>query len=270
LRRLRLPLPADPPAFESPAACFLCHPERDRLDLGPWPRGGGALRVLGNAHPFADRTLLVAPHGTAHHAATPATLAPETLAELLRLPFDPSLLAEHGLDTLRVAAFMNVGRRAAQSKAHPHLQLVGFSPERGAIDESDATALAVDLEAAAAEERALPLTPECTAVVPRQPAFTGEVWLPLPADARASAAWRAAACGVARLASACTGGWSGDYNLVVRRDPPCLLRLLPRGLSERAGLEFAAPALLSTVVAASPRETALLWRAALETGRREA
>ena len=267
LRRLRLPLPPDPPPAEPAAACFLCHPERDRLDRGPWPREGGALRVLGNAHPFAERTLLLAPAGEAHHRATPASLAPELLAGLLRLPYDATFLAANGLDGHAVAAFVNVGRRAAQSKGHPHLQLVGFRSDRGPLDASDAAAIAADLAAAASEQRRLPLGDGAAAVIPRQPAMTGEAWLELPDAAASDTGWRQAAIATARLAAGCSAGWSGDYNLVFRLVAPRLLRVLPRGVSERAGLEFAAPALLTTVVAATARESGLLWRAALESGR---
>lgn len=266
LRRLRLPLPADPPPAEPAAGCFLCHPERDRFDRGPWPREGGALRVLGNAHPFAERTLLVAPAGETHHRATPASLAPDLLAELLRLPFDEQFLAAHELADHAVAAFVNVGRRAAQSKGHPHLQLVGFRQERGPLDASDAAAIGADLAAATSEARRLPLGDSGTAVVPRQPALTGEAWLELPEATATAAAWRPAAIAAARLAGACARGWSGDYNLVLRLSAPRLLRVLPRGISERAGLEFAAPALLASVVAATVRESVLLWQAALEAG----
>lgn len=268
LRRLKLPLPADPPVEGPPAACFLCHPERDRLDLGAWPSEDGALRVLGNAHPFADRALLVAPAGEAFHLATPATLPATTLAELLAVPFDAAFLARFELGALALAAFFNVGRRAAQSRRHPHLQLVAFDRARGPLAAGDVAALVADLGAADAEERALPLGGGVRAIVPRQPALTGEIWLPLPSDAVAGSgpALQQAATALSRVCAATVRGWSGDYNVVLRLEAPALVRVLPRGLSERAGLEFSAPALLGGVVAVTARESVLLWRGALDAG----
>ncbi|MSR45985.1 MAG: hypothetical protein EXS13_02790 [Planctomycetes bacterium] len=266
IRRLKLPLPADPPQDGPPAACFLCHPERDRLDFGPWPRSGGVLRVIGNANPFADRALLVAPPGEANHLATPTTLAVELLAQLLELPFDPGFAREFDLLASNVVAFLNVGRRAAQSRRHPHLQIVAFAASRGPLIESDAEAIRADLAAAAHEDRALALENGSIAVVPRQPSFTAEVWLPLPDRGAAPAAWVERAGALQALCAAGERALSGDYNLVVRASAPALIRLVPRGLSERAGLELAAPALLSGVVGTSLRESVLLWRGALGSG----
>lgn len=266
LRRLKLPLPADPPSEGPPAACFFCHPERDRLDLGPWPRPEGALRVIGNAHPFAERALLVAPPDEALHLATPATLPPATLAALLALPFAAAFHEAFDLAGRNVAAFVNVGRRAAQSRRHPHLQIVAFDRERGALVDGGAMAAAAlreDLAAASSEERTLPLADGAIALVPRRPSMTAEAWLALPDPAAPQDAWLAAARGLAQLCAAGAKAISGDYNLVWRLEPPALVRVVPRGLSERAGLELAAPALLSGVVATSTRESVLLWSSAL-------
>jgi hypothetical protein len=266
LRRLKLPLPADPPLEGPPAACFFCHPERDRLDLGPWPRPEGALRVIGNAHPFAERALLVAPPDEALHLKTPATLPAETLAALIALPFDAPFLEAFDLAGRNVAAFVNVGKRAAQSRRHPHLQVVAFDRERGALVDGGATAAAAlqdDLAAASAEERTLLLADGAVALVPRRPSKTAEAWLVLPDGSAPQDAWLAAARGLAKLCAAGEKAISGDYNLVWRLEAPALVRVVPRGLSERAGLELAAPALLSGVVATSTRESVLLWSSAL-------
>lgn len=264
LRRLKLPLPADPPSDGPPAACFLCHPERDRFDLGAWPREGGAQHVVGNAHPFAARALLVAPAGEAHHAATPATLAPERLAEWLAWPGSRDFAAAFGLDPATTVAFVNVGRRAAQSRRHPHLQVVSFAADAGALLDDDAAALIDDLATAPGEERRLALADGTHAVVPKRPSQSAELWLPLPAQGSAPHEWLRAATTLAALCRAGERSISGDYNLVWRTAAPALVRLVPRGLSERAGLELAAPALLAGVVALSVRESFLLWSAALE------
>ena len=183
LRRLKLPLPAEPPSDVPPAACFFCHPERDRFDRGAWPEGDGPLRVVGNAFSIADAALLLAPPDERLHLSTPADLDPALLAALLRAPFDADFAARFGLGGLELAAFFNVGVRGAQSRVHPHLQIVGFRSdalERGgaapapARDAADRAALADDLAAATREERALPLGPG-VAVVPRLPGATAEI-----------------------------------------------------------------------------------------------
>ncbi len=263
IRRLKLPLPADPPQDDPPAACFFCHPERDRLDLGPWPRPAGALRVIGNAHAVADRMVLVAPAGESVHAATPATLAVPLLADLLRAPLTEAFAEAFGFAPLQRVAFMNVGRRAAQSRRHPHLQVVGFRPERGPLAEADRTAIAVDICSALQEDRTIDLGTGLRGIIPSRPSMTAELWLPLPSPDAPEPAWLELANGVGRAAAAAARRLSGDLNLVLRLEEPALIRIIPRGLSERAGLELAAPALLSGVVATSVRESLLLWRTAI-------
>jgi len=270
LNRLKLPLPAEPPLDVPPAACFLCHPERDRFDRGAWPEGGGALRVVGNAFSIADAALLLAPPDERLHRATPADLDPALLAALLRAPFDADFAARFGLRGLELSAFVNVGVRGAQSRVHPHLQIVGFSGEAlaragaptPAERAADGAALADDLAAADGEERALPLD-EVVAVVPRRPGMTAELWIALPEEDAPPAAWSRAAAAVAAACRACVRGVSGSYNVVLRHDRPRLARLIPRGLSEPAGLELGSPARLDVVIATSVREATLLWRAAL-------
>ena len=264
LRRLKLPLPADPPSDGPPAACFLCHPERDRFDLGPCPRAGGGQHVVGNAHPFAARALLVAPAGEAHHLATPATLEPARLAEWLEWPGSGAFSAAFELAPGATAAFVNVGRGAAQSRRHPHLQVVSFDAAAGALLEDDPTEIADDLASAEVEGRQLALQDGVRVVVPKRPSQTAELWLPLPAQGSEPDAWQRAAHALATVCRAAERSISGNYNLVWRTAAPPLLRIVPRGLSERAGLELAAPALLAGVVAVSVRESFLLWAAALE------
>jgi hypothetical protein len=267
LRRLKLPLPAEPPLDVPPAACFLCHPERDRFDRGAWPGTDGTLRVVGNAFSFASTALLVAPPAERLHKATPAELGKELLAELLRAPFDPRFAQRFGLEGLTVAAFMNVGTRAAQSRLHPHLQVVGFQREAAsgvAPRDEGAGALVDDLAAARVEGRRLALGAG-GAVVPRQPAMTAELWIELPPPSAAESGWIAAAADLATACAACARGLSGSYNVVLRTAEPRLARVVPRGLSERAGLELSFPAVVGSVIAASVRETELLWSAALAT-----
>ena len=268
LQRLKLPLPAEPPQDVPPAACFLCHPERDRFDRGAWPEPDGSLRVVGNAFSIADAALLLAPPDERLHRATPADLEPELLAELLRAPSDASFLDRFGMSGLELSSFFNVGVRGAQSRLHPHLQVVGFRRDalaRIAASDADATdgaALADDLAAAAGEERALPLA-DGVAVVPRRPGMTAELWIALPEEAAPPAAWTRAAAAVAAACRACVRGVSGSYNVVLRHDRPRLARLIPRGLSEPAGLELGSPARLDVVIATSVREAFLLWRGVL-------
>lgn len=271
LRRLKLPLPAEPPSDVPPAACFFCHPERDRFDRGAWPESGGALRVVGNAFSIADAALLVAPPDERWHRATPAELDVALLAGMVRAPFDDAFVARFGLGGLELSAFLNVGVRGAQSRVHPHLQIVGFRSdalERGgaapapARDAADRAALADDLAAATREERALPLE-HGVAVVPRLPGATAEIWIALPGADAPREDWTRAAAAIAAACRACARGLSGSYNVVLRRDEPRLARVVPRGLSEPAGLELGSPSRIDVVVAASVRETVLLWRAAL-------
>jgi hypothetical protein len=266
LNRLKLPQPAEPPSDVPPAACFLCHPERDRFDRGAWPEGDGALRVVGNAFSIADAALLLAPPDERLHLATPAELDPALLAALLRAPFDAAFVARYGLGGLELSAFFNVGVRGAQSRVHPHLQVVGFPPRAaGAPDAemaADRAALAADLAAARDEERTVPLG-DGVAVVPRAPGMTAELWLPLPGAGAPDAEWTRAAAALGAACRACVRGLSGSYNVVLRLAEPRLARLIPRGLSEPAGLELGSPARLDVVIATSVREAALLWRAAL-------
>jgi hypothetical protein len=274
LRRVKLPLPAEPPKDVPPAACFLCHPERDRFDLGEWPRGG-TLRVVGNAHAFADRALLLAPHGESLHDATPTTLPVESLAALLRAPFDAEFRRAHSLDELALHAFVNVGVRAAQSRRHPHVQVVGFDRARASAGGAcaDAAAIAADLASARSEQRVVELAGaggRASLVVPRAPGMTAEVWVEVakttgraePRDGSSDASWLELARAVQLACAACERGLSGSYNLILRLDEPRLVRLVPRGLSERAGLELAAPSFVGSVVAATVRETTLFWESA--------
>ncbi len=219
--------------------------------------------MVGNAHPFAARALLVAPALESHHALTPATLPIDRLAEWLQWPTSPEFLAAFELDQRTTVAFVNVGRRAAQSRRHPHLQVVAFGGDCGKLQDDDAAAIAADLASAASESRELCLSSGAKVVVPRQPSQTAELWLPLPAADVGAADWKGAAAALAELCGAGERSLSGDYNLVWRLAAPALVRWIPRGLSERAGLEFAAPALLAGVVAVSVRESFLLWSAAL-------
>ena len=270
LQRLKLPLPAEPPSDVPPAACFLCHPERDRFDRGAWPESGGALHVVGNAFSIADAALLLAPPDERLHLATPADLDPSLLAALLRAPFDEAFAARFGLRGLELSAFVNVGVRGAQSRVHPHLQIVGFASDAleraGAMSPAeraaDGAALADDLAAAADEGRALSLD-AAVAVVPRRPGMTAELWIALPGEEAPPAAWSRAAAAVAAACRACARGVSGSYNVVLRHDRPRLARLIPRGLSEPAGLELGSPARLDVVIATSVGETVELWRPAL-------
>jgi hypothetical protein len=273
LRRLKLPLPAEPPMDVPPAACFLCHPEHDRFDRGAWPdapAGAGPLRVLGNAYAFARSALLVAPPGEQIHRETPAGLERELLAAMLRAPFDERFARRFDLVGLKLAAFMNVGVRAAQSRLHPHLQVAGFDPigvagvAAAGEREADAQALAADLRAAADEGRRLAFAGG-SAIVPREPAMTAELWVELPADAAPPDDWERAAALLAAACAACARGLSGCYNVVLRVEAPRLARIVPRGLSERAGLELSFPGVVASVIAASVRETQLLWQAALAT-----
>lgn len=273
LRRLKLPLPAEPPMDVPPAACFLCHPERDRFDRGAWPDAEGAsgpLRVVGNAYAFARSALLLAPPGEKLHRETPAGLERDLLAALLHAPFDERFARRFDLAGLTIAAFMNVGVRAAQSRLHPHLQVAGFDPIGvagvGAAKEleADTRALAEDLGQATAEGRRLALAGG-SAIVPREPAMTAELWIELPSDAAPPAEWSRAAATLAAACAACARGLSGSYNVVLRSDRPRLARIVPRGLSERAGLELSFPGVVASVIAASVRETQLLWQSALAT-----
>src|SRR5258705_10711293 len=183
LNRLKLPLPAEPPEDVPPAACFLCHPERDRFDRGAWPESGGALRGVGNAFSIADAALLLAPPDERLHRATPADLDPPLLAALLRAPFDADFAARFGLRGLGLSAFVNVGVRGAQSRVHPHLQIVGFSGEAlaragappPAERVADGAALEEDMAGAGAEEGAVMLE-EGGGVVGGRPGMEGEVW----------------------------------------------------------------------------------------------
>src|SRR5262245_43844292 len=86
LRRMKLPLPAEPPQDVPPAACFLCHPERDRFDRGAWPERDGRLRAIGNAFSIAEAALLLAPPDERLHHATPADLDVALLSEMVRAP----------------------------------------------------------------------------------------------------------------------------------------------------------------------------------------
>jgi hypothetical protein len=275
LRRLKLPLPAEPPEDVPPAACFLCHPERDRFDRGAWPAAPAAaaahsaLRVVGNAFSFATTALLVAPPDEKLHRATPAELPHALLAEILRAPFDARFAQQFGLAGLTVVAFMNVGTRAAQSRLHPHLQVVGFEHGETAADAearaADARAIVDDVAAAEREGRRLALAAgaAANAIVPRAPAMTAELWIELPAPSAPGRAWLAAAADLATACAASARGLSGSYNVVLRCDEPRLARVIPRGLSERAGLELSFPSVVGSVIAASVRETQLLWAAAL-------
>jgi hypothetical protein len=269
LKRLELPLPPEPPRDVAPAACFLCHPELDAHDLGPWRFcEGGELRVLGNAHPFAERALLLAAAGEALHEKTPASLPRAALEAMLRAPFDPEWRTRAGLDRLALAAFANVGLRAAQSRLHPHMQVAGFDPARLPVKVADAAAIAADLAAAAGEARTVALDGGAPGavrgVVPRAPGMTAELWIPLPGRDRDSRRWEDVSRAAAAACRACERALSGSMNLVWRLDEPALLRLVPRGLSERAGLELAAPGLLGSVIAASVRETVELWTGAID------
>jgi ATP adenylyltransferase/5',5'''-P-1,P-4-tetraphosphate phosphorylase II len=209
----------------------------------------------------ADQAVLVAPPGPDQHLATPADLDTEHLARMLPLSFDSAFLEQFGLTGLEVVSFMNLGVPAAQSRRHPHLQIVGFSPERCNRAAGDPAGVAEELASAATEGRSLPVGPaKGIAVIPRQPSMTAELWIPRPEGAAAAdRTW--AAC-VQSVTTACTRAISGAYNLVIRRDPR-MVRIVPRGLSERAGLELASPHVVDSVVAASVEETHALWAAAL-------
>lgn len=262
LRRMRLPRPAEPPEDVPPAACFFCHPERDRFDRGAWPEAGGPLRVVGNAFSIADAALLLAPPDERLHGATPADLDVALLAALLRAPCDDAFVERFGLGGLDLSAFVNVGVRGAQSRVHPHLQVVGFprrAPDEAA--EADRVALAADLSAASVEERTIRVGGE-VAVVPRAPGMTAELWLALPAGDAPAAAWTRAAAALGAACRACVRGLSGSYNVVLRLAPPRLARLIPRGLSEPAGLELGSPSRVDVVIATSVREAVLLWSSA--------
>ena len=206
------------------------------------------MSLLGNAHPVADKAFLLAPRGARAHLATPATLAPEELEPLMKAPFDPALIEKLGMADLAIISFLNIGLLAAQSKRHPHLQLIGFaaSSDLGRPHPSD---IERAIEAGLPfEVRGLPV------VVPREPTYTAEIWVPVGDGI--------GAC-IKTLCCACEAGISGCYNLVHVMEPS-IIRLIPRGLSERAGLELSCPKTIASVIAASPEESFDLWQSSLK------
>ena len=263
--RRRLPLPPSPPPDVAPADCFLCHPESDRFYAGRWPGPGDGLHVVGNAFPLADRAVMLVPDGESWHESTLAALDAGTVTAFLTAAESAEFLMRFGFAELDVLACMNVGQLAAQSRRHPHWQVVGFRRELAIGRGGDRAALVDDLDGAAAEGRTVPLGGvDGPLVIPRRPSMTAEVWIPRPRHDRAEAAWSRALQQAVRL---CERAITGSYNVVVRRGPD-LIRLIPRGLSERAGLELAAPTVAGSVVAATVEETVALWRQAAPAGER--
>ena len=259
-QRCALPVPATRPRDGGPTGCFLCHPERDELDLGAWPPGEPFAHVLGNAFPVAQRSLLVAPPGAPMHDVTPAGLDP---GPILRLVTDPGFVSHFQLEGLQRSLFWNVGVLAGQSRRHPHAQVIGLDAE---VDSTRSVeAVQADLESAVAAGRSLTLETEVGLVIPARPSLTAEAWLPVPLrdDANEVARFDRA---VARVVQALEAGLSCNYNLVMLPSAN-ILRILPRGISERAGLEFAFPGTIDNVVAASVPETREMWRAALAATR---
>ena len=187
-RRHRLPLPARPPQDRPSGECFLCHPEEDthhRGNFGP----GDELAVVGNAFPVGDAALILAPRGASCHELTPADLPREVLAAFLMAALGVEFREQYALSGLECVAFLNVGTHAAQSRRHPHLQVVGFRPARKVRRGGDPRRLQEELDTAGKEGRELrfagPLPGRL--VIPRWPAMTAEIWLPRPDAARRSA-----------------------------------------------------------------------------------
>ncbi len=267
-RRQRLPLPRFLPDDEGTERCFLCHPERDPFDRGGFPDDQSPIRVLGNAYSFADRTLILAPWGESFHSRTPADLPVEVLKEWIRATISAELESRFDLKGFQPLIFLNVGRLAAQSRLHPHLQVVAFRQWNPKLVPWDRDSVEKDLVHADQEGRVLrPATRDVRwrAVVPARPSATAEIWIEgLKSDPDGDALLLVAHA-LRALCSACERGIGGSYNVVWVKEPP-LLRLIPRGLSERAGLELISPAQLGSMVAASAEETLDLWRTALAAG----
>lgn len=257
LNRLQLPLPADPPRDDRDR-CFFCKPENDRYDEGAW---ADELHVLGNAHPVGQRSLLLFPPGPGFHEARFSQLPARTVDCLFRAVVDGQFQRHFGLTDLAVCAFFNVGRPAGQSRRHLHMQLVGTSPEVAKALSGRPEEVAEDLAAAAAEGRVILVEdgPDLPIVLPRHPGMTAEVWLPLPGEEERRP-WVEV---LLRAVAACEVGISPSFNLALRPDLN-LLRIVPRGLSERAGLELSLPTPIDAVVGATLEETRHLWTSAMQ------
>jgi hypothetical protein len=256
-------LPARPPAPEDPARCFLCRPEQDPGFLGLWDGAAAALAVLGNLFPVLPGSLLLAPAGSSWHE--PGRLPPAALVEeMLRLPLSESFGRRFaGTDPI-CATFFNLGLAAGQTRGHLHSQIL-----RGAEAASPAVRAAVnaELQGAGARGDCLEIAGGLSLVLPSRPAMTAEAWLAFdPVGPAYSASQHAA--GLAQVLRALEGGISASFNLVALPGLK-LLRILPRGISERAGLEFALPGWVHSVVACSPAEARELWGAALERAGRD-
>ena len=253
-RRRRMPIAATPPGDVGPADCFLCHPENDRYYQGDWPAEDSSLALLGNAHPYGWESLLIAPKGTEFHEAGLAELSDLDLRRMLD-PLSCAEMAADPTDRLR-SCFMNMGAPAGQSRRHPHSQVVSLSA--GPLSRSAQQEVAEDLEAAADEDRSLDIDAYCRLVLPRKPTMTFEAWVPRPATAYPPSQWAASI----RRVLAAVEQISGNYNWVSLQQPN-LFRIIPRGISERAGLEFAFPGRVDSVVACSLDEARDHWRQAV-------
>jgi hypothetical protein len=117
-----------------------------------------------------------------------------------------------------------------------------------------------EFQAADREERWVQLVEKAPpALVPKWPGMTAEIWLPAPADPARTKDW---ATGLQQLVEACEKHIAGSYNVILKTEP-AMVRLVPRGISERAGLELSCPQRVAAVIAASPEETLRLWRDSL-------
>ena len=256
LARLQLPVPPDPPRDDA-SRCFFCRPDADRYDEGSW---GDDLHVLGNAHPVGERSLLLFPPGPGLHETPLSGLPARVIDALFSTVADENFRDRFGLTDATVCTFANIGRPSGQSRRHLHLQVVAYPADQATGEGVDSAAVQVDRETAEAEGRLLLPRQEIEVVVPRQPGMTAELWIERPPRNRGRR--RAWVEGFLQVAAACERSVSASYNLSIREDLD-LIRLVPRGLCERAGLELCYPAPLDAVVGATVDETVHLWREAL-------
>ena len=250
LERLTLPRRLERAEAERSRACFFCGAD-DPLDRGSLGVGGDWW-IWGNAFPVVARAHLLARRGPEYHSESPLDLTADDWQRLTDRVFGDEVHAVLDDPGGSRRVFLNHGTVAGRTRPHLHLQWVSW-PERFAA----ATAAAVrdDRESAAAEDRSVEEFPGASAWVPRAPARTAELWLAVDTIAGPAAA-------LPRLLAAIVDQFSDAFNLVLLPELR-LLRLVPRGLSECAGLELALEGEFQGIVVSTAEQAAALWRAGL-------